>query len=154
MFGTLTTDEIEQVFHNNIIGRIGCHADGKTYVVPISYAYDGSCIYAHTYEGMKMNIMRKNPEVCFQADNMQNMANWQSVIAWGTFEELTDPEKRTAALKILTDRVLPHIASETVKLTPQWPFPPDQPEKIEGVVFRICIYEKSGKFEAMNAQAK
>jgi nitroimidazol reductase NimA-like FMN-containing flavoprotein (pyridoxamine 5'-phosphate oxidase superfamily) len=118
MFGTLNNEEIEQVFYNNIIGRIGCHADGKTYVVPISYAYDGDCIYAHTYEGMKISIMRKNPEVCFQADNMQNMANWQSVIAWGTFEELTDPEK------------------------------------IEGIVFRICIHEKSGKFETMDAQPK
>ena len=145
MFGTLNNEEIEQVFHRNIIGRIGCHADGKTYVVPISYAYDGECIYAHTHEGLKMSIMRKNPEVCFQADNMPNMANWQSVIAWGTFEELTDPEKRTAGLKKLTDRVLPYIASQTVKLAPQWPFPPDHPEKIKGIVFRICIHEKSGK---------
>lgn len=154
MFGTLNNEEIEQVFQTSFIGRIGCHADGKTYVVPISYAYDGACIYAHTYEGLKISIMRKNPEVCFQTDNMQNMANWQSAIAWGTFEELTEPERRNAGLKILTDRVLPYIASETVKLAPQWPFPPDHPEKIEGIVFRICIREKSGKFEAMNCQGK
>jgi len=34
--------------------------------------------------------MRKNPEVCFQLDVIENLASWRSVICWGTFEELTD----------------------------------------------------------------
>ena len=44
MFGTLNTEEIETLLHNQIIGRIGCQFDNTTYVVPISYAYDGEFI--------------------------------------------------------------------------------------------------------------
>jgi hypothetical protein len=51
MFGVLNDNEIEQLIHEQFIGRIGCHADDITYVVPISYAYDGEYIYGRTYEG-------------------------------------------------------------------------------------------------------
>lgn len=154
MFGNLTDEQIENVISDNIIGRIGCHAKGKTYVVPISYAYDGKCIYAHTFEGLKINMMRQNPNVCFQVDRMKNMADWESVIAWGTFEELTDSEERNDGLKKLMHRVLPHIASETVKLSPQWPFPADDLNRIEGIVFKICFNEKTGRYEERSAQMK
>jgi hypothetical protein len=59
MFGILNPVEIEQLLSKQLVGRIGCHADGVTYVVPISYAYDGEYVYARTFEGMKINMMRK-----------------------------------------------------------------------------------------------
>src|ERR1700682_700625 len=89
MFGKLNTGEIDKLISRQLVGRIGCHADGITYVVPVSYAYDGTYIYAYAFKGMKIDMMRKNPKVCFQADNTKNLANWQSVICWGEFEELT-----------------------------------------------------------------
>jgi len=46
------------------------------------------------------------------------MADWKSVIAWGTFEELTNEEKRNEGLKILISRILSTISSETMKLSP------------------------------------
>jgi len=41
MLGKLTMAEIEEVIKHQIVGRIGCHANGMTYRVPVSYAYDG-----------------------------------------------------------------------------------------------------------------
>jgi nitroimidazol reductase NimA-like FMN-containing flavoprotein (pyridoxamine 5'-phosphate oxidase superfamily) len=154
MFGKLKKPQIEKVIADNIVGRLGCHADGKTYVVPISYAYDGRFIYARTFEGLKISMMRKNPDVCFQIDEMENMANWRSVVAWGTFEELTGEEERNAGLQKLIARILPEISSETVKLSPQWPFPTEDYTKIEGIVFRIRLTEKSGRFEMIESQTK
>lgn len=151
MFGKLNDVEIEKVIVNNTIGRLGCHADGRTYVVPISYAYDGDYIYARTFEGLKISMMRKNPNVCFQIDEMENMANWKSVISWGIFEELTRVEERNAGLQKLIARVLPEVSSETVKLSPQWPFPTDDYTKIDGIVFCIKLIEKSGRFEATDS---
>src|SRR5438876_5549045 len=101
MLGKLNDTEIEEILKHQVVGRIGCHSDGVTYVVPVSYAYDGKDIYMHTYEGMKLKMMRKNPHVCFEADTMKDMANWQSVIAWGEFEEITEPAERNKALQIL-----------------------------------------------------
>jgi len=151
MFGNLNKTQIEKVIAGNIIGRLGCYADGKTYVVPISYAYDGQYIYARTFEGLKISMMRKNPNVCFQIDEMENMANWKSVVAWGTFEELTNEEERNTGLKKLIARILPEISSETVKLSPEWPFPTDDYKKIDGIVFRIRVTEKSGRFERIDS---
>ncbi len=147
MFGKLTTSEMEEVLHLEVVGRIGCHNDEMMYVVPVSYAYDGDCIYSHTEEGLKVSIMRQNPKVCFQTDHMDNMANWKSVIAWGEFEELTDPEERKRALQKLIDRNLPAITSETTRLSPEWPFTPDDINNIHGIVYRVRLTEKTGRFE-------
>jgi nitroimidazol reductase NimA-like FMN-containing flavoprotein (pyridoxamine 5'-phosphate oxidase superfamily) len=150
MFGKLSSTQIEKVISDNFVGRLGCHADGKTYVVPISYAYDGQFIYARTFEGLKISMMRKNPKVCFQIDEMENMANWKSVVTWGTYEELKNEEERNEGLEKLISRMLPEISSETVKLSPQWPFPTNDFTKIRGIIFRIRLIEKTGRFEMMD----
>lgn len=48
MLGMLNDAQIENVLQSLVIGRIGCHANGRTYVVPVTYAYDGKYIYGHT----------------------------------------------------------------------------------------------------------
>jgi nitroimidazol reductase NimA-like FMN-containing flavoprotein (pyridoxamine 5'-phosphate oxidase superfamily) len=151
MIGKLENQQIEDVLCKNVIGRLGCHANNKTYVVPISYAYDGTYIYGHTYEGMKIKMMRENPEVCFEVDTMENMANWKSVICQGKYEELTDSDERKKGIQKLLDRVLPIITSETVQITPHWPFPPSDLNKVNGIVYRVRLFEKSGRFEKNDA---
>jgi hypothetical protein len=154
MFGTLDNQEIEKVLTHQYIGRLGCSAEGRTYIVPISYAYDGNYLYFHAArEGAKIQIMRQNPEVCFQTDLMENMACWKSVICRGKFEEVTDKQERVNALEVLLARELPLIASQTVKLTPSWPFHPDDLNEIGGIVFRISITEKTGRFETIQKVA-
>lgn len=147
MIGHLNPAEIEQVLHSQILGRIGCHADGVTYIVPISFAYDGDFIYVHTHEGMKIDIMRRNPAICFETDAIDNMANWKSVIAWGDFEELIFGKDREQALNWLLARSLPIVSSETTHLSPNWPFPPADVNDIQGVVFRVRLNNKTGRFE-------
>lgn len=151
MLGFLQPQQIDEVLKKELIGRIACHADGETYVVPISYGYDGQYIYCHTHEGKKTAMMRKNPAICFQVDGMKNMANWKSVIIQGTFEELKDKERRITAMQTLFRRYLPVISSITTHLGEHWPFEPDDIDDIDGVVFRIAIREKSGRFETSEA---
>lgn len=148
MLGDLHTQEIEDVLQNQLVGRIGCSADGETYVVPISYAYDGNYIYCHTKEGKKTNIMRKNPKVCFQVEEMRDMANWRSVIIQGEFEELTKKEDRATGMQTLLNRYLPVISSITTHIGEHWPFHPEDVTHIDGIVFRILIKGKTGKFES------
>ena len=113
MLGELTANQIEAVLHREVIGRIGCHADDITYIVPTTYAYDGEFVYGHTKEGMKIDIMRKNPKVCFEVDTLENMSNWRSIIAWGIFEELNTKEGRSSGMQQLIDRVMPLLTGET-----------------------------------------
>lgn len=147
MIGNLTDVQINEMLHKGIVGRIGCYANDMVYVVPISYSFDGKSIYAHTYEGLKMQMMHKNPAVCFEVDDFTDMANWKSVIAWGRFEEVDDEEERTFALKILMNRHLPVIASSTTRLSKSWPFYRDEVETIDGLIFRITLTKCTGKFE-------
>lgn len=154
MIGKLTPPEIEKLLSREVVGHLGC-SDGKmVYVVPISYHYDGGYVYCHTHEGQKVEIMRKNPVVCFEVDKMQNMANWQSVVAHGVFEELTDPELRRQALQKLHERVLPVVSSETTHLSPDWPFSPVELNKIEGVTFRIRLGDRTGRYERSHSVAQ
>jgi uncharacterized protein len=147
MFGILNTEEIEILLRQQFIGRIGCHSDSVTYIVPISYAYDGKNIFAHTQEGMKVSIMRKNTNVCFEVDYLEDIQHWRSVICWGTCIELVKPEEREEALIKLHARAIPKSASATAKLSPEWPFLPRDINSIEGVVFRIHLHKKTGKYE-------
>ena len=70
MIGELAMNEIDQVLREGVIGRIGCHARGRTYVVPVTYVYDGVSIIGHTGDGLKVRMMRENPVVCFEVDQL------------------------------------------------------------------------------------
>jgi len=152
MMGQLTSGEIESLLRDCVLGRIGCSDGQMVYVVPISYAYVGQYVYCHTHEGLKIDILRKNPAACFEVERLENLANWQTVIAHGTFEELTDPAVRLGALQKLYDRRLPAITSQTTRLTADWPFGAESLGEIEGITFRIRLDSKSGRFEKAERQ--
>ncbi|MBS1927433.1 MAG: pyridoxamine 5'-phosphate oxidase family protein [Chitinophagaceae bacterium] len=148
MIGKLNNEEIETLLHNQVIARLAIVYGNKPYVVPISYAYDGTFIYGFAKEGLKMEMMRKNPNVCIEVENTENIANWQSVISWGQFEELKSGRDRKYALEVLNKRILPVLNSETMRLSPLWPFITEEDtQKLEGIAFRIKLETKTGRFE-------
>jgi Pyridoxamine 5'-phosphate oxidase len=78
MTGELVAEQIDHMLHLEVVGRIGCHASGRTHVVPLTYTYDGHAIYAFSFEGLKLRIMRENPEVCFEVDRFNTLASWRA----------------------------------------------------------------------------
>ncbi|GAA0550545.1 pyridoxamine 5'-phosphate oxidase family protein [Chitinophaga japonensis] len=149
MLGTLNTVQIDELLGNNITGRIGCTDGKKMYVVPVSYAFNGTYLVIHSREGMKVNMMRQHPDVCFQVDEIDNHANWRSVILWGRYEELTDPKERYYAMKFLVSRLMHVPVSETagVEAMHQEMAQQDEAPVIKPIVYRIRITEKTGRFE-------
>lgn len=149
MFGDLSEDAIEVILKNQLIGQIGCHANDLTYIVPVSYAYQANCIYVYSQEGMKIDMMRTNPNVCFEVHTMENMANWQCVVAWGDFEEITSEPEREEAIQILLKRTLPPIKSEKTYLTAKRPRTSEEvkSEDVKGIIFRIKLTKKTGRYE-------
>ena len=91
--------------------------------------------------------MRKNPMVCFEVDVMENMSNWRSVIAWGKFEELKTPEQRKEGMKILMDTAMPLMTGETIISNSMKDSHQKTIEAMKGVVYRIELTEKTGRFE-------
>ncbi|NVB78348.1 MAG: pyridoxamine 5'-phosphate oxidase family protein [Kofleriaceae bacterium] len=148
MIGELSPSQIEALLHQQVVGRIGCHAQGITYVVPTTYAYLDGAIVAHTGDGLKVRMMRENPRVCFEVDDLSRLPQWSSVIVQGRYEELTG-EAADAALSQLVDRLraTPPAASSRPRQGSGVFEPGTHAERPE-VVFRIVIAEKTGRYEA------
>jgi len=95
--------EIDACLRRQRVGRVGCHAGGRTYVVPVIYVWDGECVYVQSIEGRKIQMMRANPHVCFEVDQYEPDGSWRSVILEGTYEEL-EGGRAEAALALLVQR--------------------------------------------------
>ena len=146
MIGELTGAQIEQILRENVVGRIGCHDMNETYVVPITYVYEGGAIIGHSAPGKKIDMMRSNPRVCFQIDQMHNMRNWKCAIVWGLFEELRGQEAMDA-MQIFVKKLSPLMTSETSKPIHEFSSEKFNPADVKSIVFRISLGKKTGRFE-------
>ena len=145
MLGELNQRQIETVLRSEVVGRIGCISEGRVYVVPITYVFDGTFIYGHAVDGAKLRAMRADPHVCFEVEHVDNLANWQSVIVWGTFEEL-DGEDAEAGMHLLVDRLMPLLASSTSR-SPHSEAAAEASGARRATVYRIRLSERTGRFE-------
>ena len=148
MLGELSTSEIESVLAQNVVGRLGVHAAGRVYIVPVTYVYEQGTVYGHTTEGMKIDLLRKNPDCCFEVDEIKTIAHWQSVIAWGRFEELQGVEAAKVMERIST-KLLPLLPSETSYAARMGPTSTVRTSTQSGnsIVYRIILTEKTGRYE-------
>lgn len=143
MLGELNKREIIEFLESKFIGRLGCHLNGETYIVPVNYVYQDNAVYAHSGEGKKINMLRANPRVCFQVDEIDNMFKWKSVILWGTFEELKGQERQQAMQGIILS-IMP--ATDHPGREPSHGINPAFHDNL--IVYRIKIQEATGRFES------
>ena len=104
--------EMEEIVNRASVGRLGLADAEEPYIVPLNFVYHDGCIYFHTgIEGRKLEIIEKNPQVCFEVDeecelvvNEQSClstAYYYSVIAWGKARLLEETEDKMKALELL-----------------------------------------------------
>ena len=144
MLGELDAAQCEDVLRTEVIARIGCICDGRVYVVPVTYVYDGTYVYGHAMDGAKLRAMRANPQVCVEVEQVDDLSNWRSVIAWGTFEECDGPEW-DAGFAMLAERIMPLLT------LPAHQPPPDLSVLRSGSVYRIKLDLTTGRFEQVKA---
>ena len=143
----LTGDQVNSILLSQAFGRLAC-TDGSTpYIVPITYTYDGKYIYGQTNEGTKLELMRKNPAVCFEVDRMTDMRNWKSVIVYGKFEELKGEAEEQARSKFF-GRLFPLTTRHSIHpFQHEVAYEPDDTSRIKKVMFRIRIEKITSRFE-------
>jgi nitroimidazol reductase NimA-like FMN-containing flavoprotein (pyridoxamine 5'-phosphate oxidase superfamily) len=148
MLGQLNHDEMEELLRSCVVGRIGCHADGRTYVVPVAFVYEAGAVIGHSASGLKLQMMRENPNVCFEVDAMEDLGNWRSVIAWGTFEELRGAEADRAMAALLA-RLLPLTATSATSHPPKDLTHQHRAQlgELPAIVYRIRFNQMTGRFE-------
>ena len=96
--------EMHALLQRESFGHLGCSRDGRPYVVPMNYAYDGKELYFFTTEGMKTQFIRSNPQVCLQVEEVIDSTNWRSVMVIGQATELTLGDEMQRAMKLITER--------------------------------------------------
>ena len=140
MIGLLSHEEIETLLRRHRVGRLACSANDRPYVVPINYVYDGANVYAYSSSGRKITVMREQPLVCFEVDEIEGPSSWRSVILEGRYEEITGADERKQALKMLTrNGETPVFRAITDGLGEQI------------VLFRINVTDRAGRFERRDA---
>jgi nitroimidazol reductase NimA-like FMN-containing flavoprotein (pyridoxamine 5'-phosphate oxidase superfamily) len=110
----------------------------------LNFGYDGECLYFHSArEGRKMEVLRTNPNVCFEVDVDHELvptdsacdwtARFRSVIGFGKARPVEDLEEKRRALDLL----LGHYSDGDYEYTR---------EALANVaVIRIAIEEITGK---------
>jgi len=75
---------IEEIIKQSQVCRLAM-VDGDTpYVIPMSFGYDGSHIYFHSaLEGRKIEVLKKNPRVCFEFDEVIKLKKNKDACEWG-----------------------------------------------------------------------
>jgi nitroimidazol reductase NimA-like FMN-containing flavoprotein (pyridoxamine 5'-phosphate oxidase superfamily) len=96
--------EMHALLQRQSFGHLGCANDGRPYVVPMNYAYDGKELYFFTTEGMKTQFIATNPKVCLQVEEVNDSTHWRSVMVIGQAERLTDGEEMERGMKLITER--------------------------------------------------
>jgi len=103
---------IEDVIRKAVVCRLGLSDGNMPYIVPLCFGYKEHAIYIHSaLKGRKIDILRKNQNVCFEFDadiqikEAQSACEWgmkfQSVIGFGKAFFLEDAEDKKKALNII-----------------------------------------------------
>lgn len=149
MTGHLTDEQISTVLKENALGRIGCCDGSQNYVVPINYYYDGTAIVMHSEVGMKIHMMRRNHQVCFEVDEIRDFTNWKSVIVFGRYVEIEDEEEKKEVMDAFINSTMRIKLSETA-LLPEIHKARLHPRTgpLDTVIFKIVIDKMTGRYES------
>ena len=131
----MTRPEIDQFLTCARVGRIGLILKEGPYIVPVGYGYAEGKIFFHTCgEGLKMDAMQSNPEVCFEVDESTSDGSLaKSVILWGRAEIISDKDRMLPYLQKLIEKYrVPVTFGEYMKKG-------DRNVKEELEVVRICL---------------
>ncbi len=70
----------EKVIRLAKVCRIALSSDNIPYIVPVSFGYNNNTIYFHSScKGKKIDILRKNNNVCFEFDVNRKLVKSQDV---------------------------------------------------------------------------
>jgi hypothetical protein len=126
--------QLDAIIRGSLVCRIALVKDNSPYLVPLSFGYDGTAIYLHTAkEGKKIEYFTANPKICFEFEgsikllcNNKSACKWtfayESVIGYGTIQEIVEPEQKKYALQQIilqyaeTASAIPDIALDEVRV--------------------------------------
>jgi nitroimidazol reductase NimA-like FMN-containing flavoprotein (pyridoxamine 5'-phosphate oxidase superfamily) len=89
--GILDDAKVLDVIKRRRVGRLSCAADGFTRVSAVHY--DGVQVpdlYLQAPDPQCLALLRANPRVRLEVDDVQGPSQWETVLGWGLLEEIAD----------------------------------------------------------------
>lgn len=103
---------IDAIIRKALVCRLAFSDDGTPYVVPMNFGYRDGVLYFHgSPRGRKIDIIRRNPSVCFEIDIDHEIVSsdapcrwsmkYRSVIGSGTASLVESTEEKREALAVI-----------------------------------------------------
>ena len=113
-------DAVEAIIRDSLVCRLALSDENRPYVVPLCFGYKDNTLYFHSSpEGKKIEILRKNGNVCFEFDIDQKVVQddkpckwtmkYRSVIGFGKGSLVEDLEEKRKGL----DAIMQHYAGRS-----------------------------------------
>lgn len=103
---------IESIIKQSLVCRLALTGGEYPYVVPLNFGYRDNVLYFHTgHKGKKVELLKKNRNVCFEFDTHHEVMvsdspcgwgmSYRSVVGFGRASFVHDPESKKKALDII-----------------------------------------------------
>ncbi|MDP4127761.1 MAG: pyridoxamine 5'-phosphate oxidase family protein [Bacillota bacterium] len=114
---------IEEIIKKAKVCRIAVSYESMSYIVPMNFGYADQTLYFHSSkEGLKLSILRENPQACFEMEidieivPSEQPCNWtmryQSVIGFGEVEFIENLDAKRDAMQI----IMQHYTDEMISI--------------------------------------
>ena len=141
-------DAVNRILDEAFLCHVGFVVDGQHFVIPTSYGRDGNVLYIHGSAASRMlRNLDKGIPVCITVTLLDGLVlarsvfnhsmNYRSVVILGTATLIDHPEEKLAALRALTEHILPQRWDDSRQ--------PNEKELKATSVLRIPIDEFSAK---------
>ncbi|MGO9577638.1 MAG: pyridoxamine 5'-phosphate oxidase family protein [Terriglobales bacterium] len=141
-------DAVNQILDEALLCHVGFAVEGQPFVIPMSYGRDGDVLYIHGSPASRMlRHLEQGLPVCITVTLVDGLVlarsvfnhsmNYRSVIILGTATLVDDPAEKLAALRALSEHILPRRWDNSRQ--------PNEKELKATAVLRVPINEFSAK---------
>ena len=141
-------EPVYRILDEGFLCHVGFAVDGQPFVIPTSYGRKEASLYIHGSAASRMlRQMKEGVAVCITVTLLAGLVlarsvfnhsiNYRSVVILGTATLVDDPEEKLAALRILSEHILPGRWDDSRQ--------PNERELKATSVLRVPIEEFSAK---------
>ena len=76
--------EVEEIIRQSLVCRLALVDGERPYIVPLCFGYQDNTLYFHSAkEGKKLELLKTNPNVCFEFDTDTELQKGKKACDWG-----------------------------------------------------------------------
>jgi nitroimidazol reductase NimA-like FMN-containing flavoprotein (pyridoxamine 5'-phosphate oxidase superfamily) len=105
--------DMDRLLGRSRLGHLGLAREGRAYVIPVFYAYDGRAFFFQTLPGLKDEFLQGTTEACFVVTDAPSDDTWASVQAVGRLSEVRDVPDQLRAMEAMLIAPFPPVQGET-----------------------------------------